>query len=238
MKNNKVIVLVVVLLLIGGFLLFGPLDVFRLEYLQSRLGSIQQYRADNPLISILIYCIIYITATAASIPGAAMLSLLGGAVFGFFLGTVLALISATIGATIAFLLARYLFDDMVKARMGERLERIRQRFREEGALYLFSMRLVPVIPFFVINLLMGLTSIRTTTFAMASLIGMAPGAMIYVNAGTQLARLESISGLLSPAIMVSLVLLATFPYLAKYGVRFIRARANRRTNINPGDPRP
>ena len=171
---------------------------------------------------ILLYSGVYIAVTAASIPGALMLTLLGGAIFGFLLGTLVVLLSATIGATIAFLVARYLFDDLVQKRMGERLASIRENFRKEGALYLFSLRLVPVIPFFAINLLMGLTSIRTTTYFGASLIGMAPGTMVFVNAGTQLAILDSIKGLLSPALIGSFLLLAIFPYIARYLLKLVK----------------
>ena len=194
--------------------------------MQSKLSEITAYREDNPIKSILIYASIYIVATAASIPGALVLTLLGGAIFGFYIGSLVVVISATIGATIAFLLARYLFDDLVKQKMGERLAKIRENFRKEGALYLFSMRLVPVFPFFAINLLMGLTSIKTSTYAIASLVGMAPGTMVFVNAGTQLAKLDSLKGLLSPAIIASFLLLAVFPYLARFVLKIIRSRRN------------
>lgn len=225
MKNKKLILLAIVALAIGSFLLFGPREIFSLEYVQARLGAIQTFREENPLLAILIFCGGYILIVAASIPGAVIITLVGGAVFGFWLGTLLVVFSATVGATIAFLLSRYLFDDLVKARMGERLGKIRERFREEGALYLFSLRLVPVFPFFMINLLMGLTSIRTLTFAGASFVGMAPGSMVFVNAGTQLSKLESVGGLLSPKIIVSFLLLAIFPYIAKYAVRVVRGKS-------------
>ena len=218
-------VLLLVATLVGGFLLFGPRHFLSLEFVQSQLDVIRGYRDANPIQSIVIFAAIYIFATAASIPGALVLTLLGGAIFGFFLGSVVVLFSATIGATIAFLLARYLFHDMVEARFGDRLKPIQQSFRREGALYLFSMRLVPVIPFFVINLVMGLTSIGTLHYALASFVGMAPGTMVFINAGTQLAQLDSVSGLLSPGMIASFSLLAVFPYIARYALRLIRNRA-------------
>ncbi|MGI9319534.1 MAG: TVP38/TMEM64 family protein, partial [bacterium] len=181
MSKAKLMVLIVVALVIGGLLLFGPRQYLSLEFMQSQLGTISEYRQANPVKSIAIYAAIYIIATAASIPGALVLTLVGGAIFGFYIGSLVVVVSATIGATIAFLLARYLFDDLVKQKMGDRLSKIRENFRKEGALYLFSMRLVPVFPFFAINLLMGLTSIKTSTYAIASLIGMAPGTMVFVN---------------------------------------------------------
>ncbi|MEJ2177567.1 MAG: TVP38/TMEM64 family protein [Gammaproteobacteria bacterium] len=226
MSKTKLIVLIIAVVLIGGTILFGPRHYLSLEFMQSKLSEITAYREDNPIKSILIYASIYIVATAASIPGALVLTLLGGAIFGFYIGSLVVVISATIGATIAFLLARYLFDDLVKQKMGERLAKIRENFRKEGALYLFSMRLVPVFPFFAINLLMGLTSIKTSTYAIASLVGMAPGTMVFVNAGTQLAKLDSLKGLLSPAIIASFLLLAVFPYLARFVLKIIRSRRN------------
>jgi len=183
-----------------------------------------EYREAKPFLTVLIYAGIYISCTAASIPGALVLTLLGGAIFGFAVGSVVVLVSATIGATIAFLVARYLFEDLVANKMGERVSKIRESFKKEGALYLFSMRLVPVIPFFAINLLMGLTSIRTVVFFVASLVGMAPGTMVFVNAGTQLAKLDSVQGLLSPTLIASFVLLAVFPYIAKFTLKAIRKR--------------
>ena len=182
------------------------------------------YRQSNPVAAVMIFSAIYIVATAASIPGALVLTLAGGAVFGFYLGSIVVLISATIGATITFLLARYLFEELVKQKMGERLEKIRQNFRKEGALYLFSMRLVPAFPFFAINLLMGLTSIRTSTYAIASFIGMAPGTMVFINAGTQFGKLTSLDSLLSPQLLISFLLLAVFPYIARYLLKLIKTR--------------
>ena len=224
MSKGKIILIIGILIVAGTLIYLGPEKYLNLEFIKSKLNSLVEYRDANPGTAALVFCGIYIAATAASIPGAIILTLLGGAIFGFFVGTILVLISATIGATIAFLVARYLFDDLVQNKMGERLGKIRENFRKEGALYLFSMRLVPVIPFFAINLLMGLTSIKTTTYFVASLIGMAPGTMVFINAGTQLAKLDSINGLLSPALIASFVLLAVFPYLAKYLLTIIKGK--------------
>ena len=224
MPKKKLFVFLAAVLLLGGFLLFGPRHYLSLEFVQSKLGAISEYRQQNPLRAVLIFSAIYISATAASIPGALVLTLLGGAIFGFVVGSAIVAVSATIGATIAFLLSRYLFDDLVKEKMGERLTKIRQNFEKEGAMYLFSMRLVPVFPFFAINLLMGLTSIKTSSYVIASLIGMLPGTMVFINTGTQLAKLKSLQGLLSPAIIASFLLLAGFPYIAKFLLGQIRSR--------------
>ena len=225
MSKSKLLILLLVAVVIGSLLLFAPREYLSLEFVQSKLGAIEAFRAEHPVQAVLIFAAIYIISTAASIPGALILTLSGGAIFGFFFGSVVVLISATIGATIAFLLARYLFDDMVQNKMGERLTKIRENFRKEGALYLFSMRLVPVFPFFAINLLMGLTSIKTSTYALASFIGMAPGTMAYINAGTQLGKLESVKGLLSPGLIISFVILAAFPYVAKFALKLIKSKS-------------
>ncbi len=224
MTKGKIILIVFILVLAGLLIYVGPEKYLNLEFIKSQLDTLVEYREANPLLTILIYAGIYISCTAASIPGALVLTLLGGAIFGFAVGSAVVLVSATIGATIAFLVARYLFEDLVANKMGERVAKIRESFKKEGALYLFSMRLVPVIPFFAINLLMGLTSIRTTVFFIASLIGMAPGTMVFVNAGTQLAKLDSVQGLLSPTLIASFVLLAVFPYIAKFALKAIRKR--------------
>ncbi len=232
MSRTKLLLLAVIVAIIGGFFLFGPKHFLTLEYIQSQLDTIRGYHELYPFGSVLAFIAIYIGVTASMLPGALVLTLLGGAIFGFALGTLSALIAATIGATIAFLLARYLFRDLVENRMGERLSAIQENFRKEGALYLFSMRLVPVFPFFVINLLMGLTPIRVSTFAIASFIGMAPGSMVFVNAGAQLGQLQSLQGLLSPTMIVSFLLLALFPYVAKFLLKRIRSANS--ISVTPG----
>ena len=226
MNKSKLSVIVLLVVLAGVCWYFGfdPREYLQLEFVKSRLDQLKQYNQTHPVLFPLIYAAIYVAVTAASIPGALILTVLCGAIFGFLLGTVIAAVSATIGATIAFLIARYLFDDLVQKKMGERLAKIRENFRTEGALYLFSMRLVPVFPFFAINLLMGLTSIKTRTYAIASLLGMAPGTMVFINAGTQLAKLDSLKGLLTPPILASFALLAAFPYIAKYALKLIKNR--------------
>lgn len=225
MNKNKIALIIAIALVVGLIIYFSPEKYLNLEFIKSKLGLLRAYKDANPLLSVLIFSGIYIAVTAASIPGALLLTLSSGAIFGFFMGTAIALVSATIGATIAFWVARYLFDDWVQAKMGERVAGIRENFRQQGALYLFSMRLVPVIPFFAINLLMGLTSIKTLTYFIASLIGMAPGSMVFVNAGTQLARIDSLKGLLSPNLIIAFVLLAAFPYIAKYLLRLLKKNA-------------
>ncbi|MGR3914887.1 MAG: TVP38/TMEM64 family protein [Gammaproteobacteria bacterium] len=222
MPQKKIIIIIALLALAALLVWLGPEQYLNLGYAQSQLARITAYRAQHPLAAALLYAALYVAVTAASIPGALILTLASGAIFGFLIGSLIVSVSATAGATIAFWISRYLFDDWVQAKMGGRLAKIREKFREEGALYLFSIRLVPAFPFFAVNLVMGLTSIKTTTYIAASFLGMLAPSMVFVNAGTQLAKLDSLAGLLSPRIIASFVLLAAFPYAAKYFLKWLR----------------
>ena len=227
MSKPKIILLIVVALLAAGLIYLGPDQYLNLAYVQSKLDELIDYRRAHPVQAALLYAGLYVAVTAASIPGALILTLAAGAIFGFVVGALIVSVASTLGATIAFLIARYLFDDWVQRRMGERLANIRERFHAEGALYLFSIRLVPVFPFFAVNLVMGLTSINTGAYMAASFLGMLAPSMVFVNAGTQLASLDSIAGLLSVRVIASFMLLAAFPYIAKYFVKALRAKRAR-----------
>ena len=170
------------------------------------------------------YLLLYVAVTALSLPGAAVMTLAGGALFGLWVGTLLVSFASSIGATLAFLASRWLLRDWVQGRYGERLAAVNAGMAKDGAFYLFTLRLVPVLPFFVINLLMGLTPIKTRTFYGVSQVGMLAGTLVYVNAGTQLARLDSLSGILSPELVASFALLGVFPWLAKRLVTLVQAR--------------
>jgi len=165
---------------------------------------------------------LYVIVVALSLPGATIMTLAMGALFGLFYGTLLVSFASTIGATIAFLASRYLLRDFVRHRFGDRLKVIDEGMAKDGALYLFMLRLVPAFPFFLINLLMGLTQIRTRTYYWVSQLGMLAGTLVYVNAGTQLARIDSLSGIISPEVLLSLALLGVFPLIAKRIVRAIQ----------------
>ena len=174
------------------------------------------------------YFAAYVAITGLSLPGAAIMTLAGGAVFGLLWGTVVVSFASTLGATIAFVVSRYILRDGIQRRYGDRLEAINAGVERDGGFYLFTMRLVPAFPFFVINLVMGLTPMRTLTFAWVSQVGMLPGTVVYVNAGTQLGRIESLQGILSPALIGSFVLLGIFPLLAKWAVGAVQARRRAR----------
>ncbi|HXK55057.1 MAG TPA: FAD-dependent oxidoreductase [Gammaproteobacteria bacterium] len=224
MDLRKGIVLVVIALLIAAFFLFDVGSYLTLENLKAQQQSLGAWRQANPWQSALVFFLVYVVVTALSLPGAAIMTLAVGAIFGLLVGTVLVSFASTIGATLAFIIARFMLRDMVESRFGDKLRTINQGIDKDGAFYLFGLRLVPLFPFFVINLAMGLTSIRTVTFAWVSQVGMLLGTIVYVNAGTQLAGIDSVSGILSPGLILSFVLLGLFPLIAKKILAGIQSR--------------
>ncbi len=223
MNFSRIALLTFIAALIAAFFIFDLQGYLTLETLKAQQASIETYRSNHPGMAVTIYALIYIAVTGLSLPGAAILTLAGSAVFGLLWGTVIVSFASSIGATLAFLAARFLFRDAVKSRFGDRLKAIDAGVAKEGALYLFTLRLVPVFPFFVINLAMGLTNLKTQTFYWVSQVGMLAGTLVYVNAGTQLGHLESLSGILSPGLIGSFVLLGIFPLLANKIVEAIKA---------------
>lgn len=201
---------------------FFALDLQRwltLGALRDGLEQWQAWRDADPLLAALLYALAYVLATALSLPGAAVLTLAGGALFGLWWGTLIVSFASSVGATLAFLAARYLLRDAVRARFSERLTAIDEGIARDGAWYLFTLRLVPAFPFFLINLLMGLTRLPAFTFYWVSQAGMLAGTVVYVNAGTQLAGIDSLAGILSPGLWLSFALLGVFPWLARWGLR-------------------
>lgn len=210
--------------LIGAFYVFDLGRWLTLEQLQVQQASLAAYQAEHQVLVALAYCLLYILVTALSLPGATLMTLAGGALFGLVWGTVLANVAATIGATLAFLMSRYLFGQWVQERFADRLKAVNRGLQQDGAFYLFSLRLVPIFPFFVINIVMGLTVIRVTTFFFVSALGMIAGTAVYVNAGTQLVQLSSLSDIASPSLIAAFVLLAIFPFVARALTRKIAQR--------------
>ena len=186
-----------------------------LEHLKSSKDKLSVYYLDNPLLVLGTYFVIYLTSAAFSIPGAAVLTLAGGAIFGLALGTLVVSFASTIGATIAMLISRNLLRDWVKNHFTDQMETINSGIIKQGALYLFTLRLLPAIPFFVINLVMGLTAMRTLTFFWVSQLGMMPATLVYVNAGSELGKVQTIDDILSPSLIISFLLLGIFPLLVK-----------------------
>ncbi|MEQ1600563.1 MAG: FAD-dependent oxidoreductase [Methylophilaceae bacterium] len=222
--KNRAWIMALVIVLIGLFFAFDLGRFLSLEALKaSRDGLLQTYQA-KPLLVIAIFAVIYIVVTALSLPGATIMTLAGGAIFGLWVGVPVVLVSATIGATLAFLAARFVLRNSIQKHFGDKLSAFNAGIEKDGAFYLFTLRLVPVFPFFLINLLMGLTPLKTSTYFWVSLAGMAAGTAVYVNAGTQLASLTSLSGILSPALIGSFALLGIFPWLAKWAVNAYKTR--------------
>ena len=196
-------------------ILFDMHHYFTLEYLKSSKDKLNVYYQDNPLVVLGTYFVIYLASAAFSLPSAAVLSLAGGALFGLAAGTLVVSFASTIGATLAMLIARVLLRDWVQNRFASQMRTINSGMIKEGAFYLFTLRLLPAAPFFVINLVMGLTPLRTVTFFWVSQLGMLPATLIYVNAGSELGKIQSIDDILSPKLIISFVLLGIFPLLVK-----------------------
>ena len=224
MSRRRLLLAALLLGLIAVFFAFDLGRYFQLEFFRSKQSAIEEFRSANPLAAAGIFFAIYVAVTGLSVPGAAILSLAVGAVFGLLWGTLIVSFASSMGATLAFLSSRFLFREWVRSRFGDRLRAIDAGLEKEGAFYLFALRLVPAFPFVLVNLLMGLTPIRTRTFYWVSQIGMLPATIVYVNAGTQLATIKSISGILSPALIGSLVLIGIFPLAAKYVVGSLKGR--------------
>ncbi len=224
MNRQKGLLLLVIIGLVGAFFYFDLTQYLTLEYLQTQRDALIEWRRSEPLFATALFFVVYVLVTALSLPGATVMTLAVGAVFGLFWGLLLVSFASTIGATLAFVIARFLLRDSVQSRFGDRLKSINAGIEKDGAFYLFTLRLVPLFPFFVINLVMGLTPIKTRTFYWISQVGMLAGTIVYVNAGTQLAGLDSLSGILSPGLIGSFVLLGFFPLLAKKFVALVKAR--------------
>jgi pyruvate/2-oxoglutarate dehydrogenase complex dihydrolipoamide dehydrogenase (E3) component/uncharacterized membrane protein YdjX (TVP38/TMEM64 family) len=224
MNTKKQLLLLVLAALLAAFFWFDLGGYLSFESIKSSQSSFDQWYSAQPLTFVAGYFAVYVVVTALSIPGAVMLTLLGGAVFGVAWGTLIVSFASSLGATLAFLAARFLLRDRLEARFGTRLAEFNQGVKRDGAFYLFTLRLVPLVPFFVINLLMGLTQMRTWTYHWVSQLGMLAGTAVYVNAGTQLAQLDSLKGVLSPALLGSLVLLGLFPLLARQVTQVLKKR--------------
>jgi pyruvate/2-oxoglutarate dehydrogenase complex dihydrolipoamide dehydrogenase (E3) component/uncharacterized membrane protein YdjX (TVP38/TMEM64 family) len=225
MKNLKQIIIIFVIAgVLGAFFYFDLGQYLSLEYIKEQQASFSEFYKENTLLAMGVFTAVYIVSTALSLPGAALLTLLGGALFGLLVGTILVSFASSIGATLAFLVSRLLLRDWVQNKFGSYLKSFNDGVEKDGGFYLFTLRLIPVVPFFVINLVMGLTPMKAITFYGVSQIGMLAGTVVFVNAGTQLAQLESLSGILSPNIIFSFVLLGIFPLMAKKLVSFFKAR--------------
>ena len=221
---KKIVLIFAVLIGVIGFFYFDLNELLTLEGLKGSMDQFEQYKTQSPWLVIGGFFLVYILVTALSLPGAAILTLAAGALFGLVQGVLVASFASSIGATLAFLTSRYLLRDTIKQRFPDRLASIDAGVKKEGGFYLFTLRLVPIFPFFLINLLMGLTAIKARTFYWVSQIGMLAGTFVFVNAGTQLAQIEQLSGILSFNLLASFALLGLFPLIAKGILTILKKR--------------
>jgi len=227
MKKSSGFKLVLVVIFAGLVWIFFLLDLdqfFSLANLKNEVTAFREYYGQHEILTMAIYMAVYIVMAGLSLPGAVIMTLLGGALFGLFYGTILVSFASTIGASLAFLFSRYLFRNWVQAKFSSKLSAVNNGVEKEGGLYLFTLRLVPVFPFFVINLVMGLTKVPTWVFSLVSQVGMLPGTFVFVNAGTQLAKIESVNEILSLNLLFSFALLGVFPIFAKRTAGLIKQR--------------
>ncbi|MFT6256563.1 FAD-dependent oxidoreductase [Shewanella sp. S1-58-MNA-CIBAN-0166] len=221
---KKIVLLLIAASLVGLFFHFNLHQLLTLDGLKSSMNDFSQLREESPLLVIGGFFLLYVAVTALSLPGAAILTIASGALFGIVEGLIIASFASSIGATLAFLVSRYLLRDSIKQRFPERLAAIDAGIEKEGGFYLFTLRLVPIFPFFLINMLMGVTAFKSWTFYWVSQVGMFLGTFVYVNAGTQLAQIDSLSNILSFNLIVSFALLGLFPIIAKGIVNMIKKR--------------
>jgi len=224
LNKKKLLLLAALILLVIGFFALDLGRFFSLDYVKAVRGDFAALYESRPALVLGVFFAVYVAVTALSLPGAAIMTLLGGAIFGLWIGTLVVSFASSIGATLAMLVSRYVLRDSVKSKFGTRLADVDGGIERDGAFYLFTLRLVPVFPFFVINLLMGLTAMKAATFYWVSQLGMLAGTLVYVNAGTQLAQISSLQGILSPGLIGSFVLLGLFPLVARKIVEAVQRR--------------
>ncbi len=220
----KIALAAVFVALFAAFFYFDLGQYFSLEALKNQKESLNNLYAENPILVAGAFFFIYVLFAALALPAATILTLAGGAIFGFWTGMLLVSFASTIGATLAFLFTRFMFHDAIQAKFGDRLEAMNEGIEKEGAFYVFGMRLVPIFPFVMVNSLLALTKLKTWTFYWSSQIGMLAGTAVYVNTGTQIANIDSLAGIANPKLIASFVLLGVFPIIAKKALNYVQAR--------------
>ena len=226
---KKIIIVAVIAGIIAAFKIFNLGQYLSLSYIKESQENFELLFTEHPVAVIASYMVIYIVTTSLSLPGAVVLTIAGGALFGLFAGTIIVSFASTIGATLACFVARYLLRDWIQGKFPERIKKVNEGVEREGAFYLFTLRLIPVFPFWMINVLMGLTKMPLARFYWVSQLGMIPGTIVYVNAGKEIAQIESLKGILSPGLIISFVLIGIFPLAAKKGIRWYRSKKGKMT---------
>ena len=212
---KKLIIVVFIIGIIVSFKIFNLGQYLTLSYIKESQQHFELLYTEHPAVVIASYMAIYIVTTSLSLPGAAVLTIGGGALFGLITGTLVVSFASTIGATLACFVSRFLLRDWIQRKFSEKIEKVNEGVKKEGAFYLFTLRLIPVFPFWMINILMGLTKMPLFKFYWVSQLGMFPGTIVYVNAGKELAKIESMKGILSPSLILSFVLIGVFPITVK-----------------------
>jgi len=220
----RIFILVFICGLIFAFKHYNLETYLTLDYIKENQAAFQNYYANNKVLTILSYAGLYILTTALSLPGATILTLAGGAMFGLATGLLIISFASTIGATLAFLASRFILRDYVQNKFGDKIKTINEGIEKEGAFYLFTLRLIPIFPFFLINLTMGLTTIKTFTFFIVSQIGMLLGTIVYINAGVELSKIDSLQGILSPSLILSFAVLGILPFIGKKIISVIKSK--------------
>jgi uncharacterized membrane protein YdjX (TVP38/TMEM64 family) len=228
---KKILLLLFITALVAAFFIFDLNRYLSLTYLKESRAQFASFYAGNTILTIAVYVLVYIVITALSLPGAAIMTLAGGAIFGFVIGVITVSFASSIGASLAFLASRYLLRNWVEKKLGGKLATINAGIEKEGELYLLSLRLIPVFPFWIINLLMGLTRMKLITFYWVSQVGMLAGTMVYVNAGKELGKINSLSGILSPGLIVSFIILGLFPLGMKKVMNIFRTRFRKEDKV-------
>lgn len=224
MSVKKICILLCLVAAVSAFFVFDGASYLGLDYIKSQQQEFNSIIQEKPVLSAFVFGAIYVLVTALSFPGASVLTLAAGAFFGLAIGTVIVSFASTIGATLAFIAARFIAGDSLQKKYAARLKAINEGIEKEGAFYLFTLRLVPIFPFFLVNIMMGLTKIRIPTFFLVSQIGMLPGTLAYVYAGTALSEVDSLSGILSPNLLLAFAILGIFPLITKKVIDMFRAR--------------
>jgi uncharacterized membrane protein YdjX (TVP38/TMEM64 family) len=234
-RKKKIVILVVVVSLIAAFKVFNLGQYLTLSFLKESLDKFNDLYEKHTVMVIAGYFVVYVLTTSLSLPGASPLSIVGGAVFGLWTATLVVSFASTIGATLACFVSRFLLRDWVQSKFSDKIVKVNEGIEKEEAFYLFTLRLIPLFPFWMINLVMGLTKMPLLKFYWVSQIGMLPGTMVYVNAGKELAKIESVKGIFSPSLIISFALIGIFPIAVKKLVSFYRKRKEKHPPFSKGE---
>lgn len=227
----KNIIIILIILLVALYKIFNLDQYFTLAYIKQSQIKFALLYANQKVLVIAVYMVMYILVTSLSLPGATLMTLAGGALFGLWVGILLVSFASTIGATLACFVARFLLQEWVQSKVGDKLSKFNEGIKKEGAFYLFTIRLIPAFPFWLINLAMGLTKLPLVTFYWVSQVGMLPGTIVYVNAGKEIAKIETLSGILSPSLTFSFVLLGLFPITVRKLMILHRSKAGKSKTV-------